>query len=994
METTDIKGGAPTSEEILQNVFKQLQAVVGKTDVKERNANTLADAVKVTKCPTGLVGCNSALLSEATGGILNCPPLDKAPDPLIVDPFGVCYAPESLREEWKDKHVSIDDLINEYSKELLLNLQNSNSLRRAMEEAATGATNRVAVNNIFTSSSTVAAAAVRAGVSTSQASAFLSVFSDKISTDAGRMLTSFVRRGAEFEVLYSLYVAMLFSRTSKAIVLRSYNTIGSMYTPETSSGGAATIQYLPTRFLNAIGNFWVFSLKMIILSAFSKVNDGYFVAVAAAKNSFQMLELARRDLAQARRTPIAGGEVTDVAGGDVAGGDVAGGVITLVSKTTDIAELQKRVMGASKAFQFKQVELAEALNVAFSEESMVSATQAIEQMSKLAPSLTDVPVLGSKLMKALETLYQDKKALSDFTSMGVSLGASFRVPSAPRGLSSSALAQLRGIEGDAARRNAARAASAAAAREVIDLSADDFVAPGLPYEPMSSGRSAAELEARRRTASRLLNRVRSAEGVAADFGDAYDEERMRSMRAQQRVQEIGEAYTAERANYLQERGRVATLQRALEANQRGTGVVSGLAQGFVDVVSAVGLGGGNVEGGDDYMSDNEFYGGEDMSPEMRAFLEGGEELKGGAIAPAHTSPEAIRKAVGYTPPETADEKKVREQLAAKGYPVTVFDVHSCPTSVNKTGNTYGTGNKWVETKNPWALCQAQMGYQFKTPRGFCYPEGMSCYDPENIVGARKALERNLDKAAIWQTLASTLNAIKRTEFDAWAAKKRAEIRADPANYEISDKEVEEIVQLHMPVKYKNLPNAMAVQTMVTVSAELANAINELNPQNDDAERKMLAEILESSGTFEASWRDANPVVQSENIDRIASGLVASASNCSEVSIKQHEEVPLNIRGTAGCNVLDIGGEKSHVPSDVYNRIDMEKIQKGEAADPLVLWWRKYDHAKKAEHAKKISKLRAALDPHNDIHSPQKQTILAMAQKALGPAGREALKSHL
>ncbi len=913
METTDIKGGAPTSEEILQNVFKQLQAVVGKTDVKERNANTLADAVKVTKCPTGLVGCNSALLSEATGGILNCPPLDKAPDPLIVDPFGVCYAPESLREEWKDKHVSIDDLINEYSKELLLNLQNSNSLRRAMEEAATGATNRVAVNNIFTSSSTVAAAAVRAGVSTSQASAFLSVFSDKISTDAGRMLTSFVRRGAEFEVLYSLYVAMLFSRTSKAIVLRSYNTIGSMYTPETSSGGAATIQYLPTRFLNAIGNFWVFSLKMIILSAFSKVNDGYFVAVAAAKNSFQMLELARRDLAQARRTPIAGGEVTDVAGGDA--GDVAGGVITLVSKTTDIAELQKRVVGASKAFQFKQVELAEALNVAFSEESMVSATQAIEQMSKLAPSLTDVPVLGSKLMKALETLYQDKKALSDFTSMGVSLGASIRVPSAPRGLSSSALSQLRGIEGEyAARRNAARAA---AAREVIDLSAED------------------------------------------------------------EVQFVGQE--GPDVQFVEQRGVVGSAVNAALA-------LPGAALRAVGVI-----GGGST---DDYVSDNEFYGGEDMSPEMRAFLEGGEELKGGAIAPAHTSPEAIRKAVGYTPPETADEKKVREQLAAKGYPVTVFDVHSCPTSVNKTGNTYGTGNKWVETKNPWALCQAQMGYQFKTPRGFCYPEGMSCYDPENIVGARKALERNLDKAAIWQTLASTLNAIKRTEFDAWAAKKRAEIRADPANYEISDKEVEEIVQLHMPVKYKNLPNAMAVQTMVTVSAELANAINELNPQNDDAERKMLAEILESSGTFEASWRDANPVVQSENIDRIASGLVASASNCSEVSIKQHEEVPLNIRGTAGCNVLDIGGEKSHVPSDVYNRIDMEKIQKGEAADPLVLWWRKYDHAKKAEHAKKISKLRAALDPHNDIHSPQKQTILAMAQKALGPAGREALKSHL
>ena len=952
MDHTDIAGGA-TPEEILQNVYKQLGTVIGKTEEKQRNANTLADAVKVAKCPAGLVGCNSSALMEATGGILNCPPLSAAPDPLIVDPFGVCYAPESLRAEWKDKHVSIDDLINEYSKELLLNLQNSNNLRRAMEEAANGATNRVAVNNVFTGSASVSTAAGRAGITFSQASAFLSVFSDKVSTEGARMLASFVRRGSDAEVYFSLLVAMLHSRTSKAAILRNFNTLGRMYTNETAAGNS--LPYLADAFQTAIGNFWVFSLKMIVISCFSKVHDGYFVSVAAAKNAYEMLAIARRDLEQARaRRPIAGGEVpiaggeVPIAGGEapIQGGEVEGGKIPdlNIPASTTVGDMQKRVAGATKAWSFKQVEIAEALSVAFSPESIASANKAVEEMSKLAPALTDVPILGAKLTEVLRDLYSESKRLATFTTRGTSIAATMR-PSGP------SAQQVASINQQFAARRAAQ-------------QQDDYVPPLESPYPSSEGR---DLEQRRRAYEARLRRQVEAERAG--------------VRASTRLAE-------------QARARVPPPTR---------GIVSGVAHAAVDLISGLGLGGG-TEGGpdggmyDDYTSDSsdDFYGGEDMSAEMREFLQGGEVLQGGLAPPAHTSPDVIRKAVGRseTHNETADEKKVREQLAAKGYPVTVYEVASCPTSVNKTGNTYGTGNKWVETKNPWALCQAQMGYQFKTPHGFCYPEGMSCYDNEDVKGARKALERQLDKAAIWQTLASTLNSIKRTEYDAWVAKKRAEIRADPSNYEISDKEVDEIVQLHMPPKFKSLPNTMAVQTMVTVSAELANAMEELNPKGDDAEHKFLAEILEASGTFEASWRDADLKRQEENIDRIATGLVKEAKKCTEDSIKQHNELPRNIRPTTGCNVLDIGGEKAHVPSDVFARIDMEKLEKGEPADPLVMWWRKYDHAKKEEHAKKIAKLRAALNPSNSIATSQRDTLAALASKAVGPYARSALNEHL
>jgi hypothetical protein len=67
-----------------------------------------------------LVGCNPRELLEATAGQLNCPPKEKALDPMVWDEDGrLCYAKKVLIDAWKqvklDKHgkVIYEDVIND-----------------------------------------------------------------------------------------------------------------------------------------------------------------------------------------------------------------------------------------------------------------------------------------------------------------------------------------------------------------------------------------------------------------------------------------------------------------------------------------------------------------------------------------------------------------------------------------------------------------------------------------------------------------------------------------------------------------------------------------------------------------------------------------------------------------------------------------------------------------------------------------------------------------
>lgn len=117
----------------LAQLAKNLDTLTAQVDQK-RNANSTADAVVMSgSCPAPLVGCNAAALYEATGGQLTCPPLDQAPDPIITDHKGrICYAPASLREEWKGKNLNIRDLMEKYAVKLVKMLENGNRDRKSV----------------------------------------------------------------------------------------------------------------------------------------------------------------------------------------------------------------------------------------------------------------------------------------------------------------------------------------------------------------------------------------------------------------------------------------------------------------------------------------------------------------------------------------------------------------------------------------------------------------------------------------------------------------------------------------------------------------------------------------------------------------------------------------------------------------------------------------------------------------------------------------------
>lgn len=118
---------------------------------RRSGTNVLADAAKFDKCPAPLVGCSASELYKATGGELTCPELGMAPDPLIVDAKGrVCYAKQDILDHWMEvgpdgkkryKKISVENLINKYSQELLekfLDPNNKKLLIAASQAARNG----------------------------------------------------------------------------------------------------------------------------------------------------------------------------------------------------------------------------------------------------------------------------------------------------------------------------------------------------------------------------------------------------------------------------------------------------------------------------------------------------------------------------------------------------------------------------------------------------------------------------------------------------------------------------------------------------------------------------------------------------------------------------------------------------------------------------------------------------------------------------------------
>jgi hypothetical protein len=133
---------------------KDVQESSSDLDVKVKRragTNVLADAVKLDKCPPPLVGCSASELFKATGGELTCPDQSMAPEPLVIDGKGrVCYAEQDILNQWMEvgpngekrfKPISIESLMNKYSKQLLekfLDPNNKKLLIAASQAARNG----------------------------------------------------------------------------------------------------------------------------------------------------------------------------------------------------------------------------------------------------------------------------------------------------------------------------------------------------------------------------------------------------------------------------------------------------------------------------------------------------------------------------------------------------------------------------------------------------------------------------------------------------------------------------------------------------------------------------------------------------------------------------------------------------------------------------------------------------------------------------------------
>jgi hypothetical protein len=66
-----------------------------------------------------------------------------------------------------------------------------------------------------------------------------------------------------------------------------------------------------------------------------------------------------------------------------------------------------------------------------------------------------------------------------------------------------------------------------------------------------------------------------------------------------------------------------------------------------------------------------------------------------------------------------------------------------------------------------------------------------------------------------------------------------------------------------------------------------------------------------------------------------------------------------------CDILKTGDGPADavlIPKSINQRIDMEKLAKGEPVDPIVNWWRTYYGAKAHEEAKKIAKIASKVSP--------------------------------
>jgi hypothetical protein len=408
-------------------------------------------------------------------------------------------------------------------------------------------------------------------------------------------------------------------------------------------------------------------------------------------------------------------------------------------------------------------------------------------------------------------------------------------------------------------------------------------------------------------------------------------------------------------------------------------------------------GGEDIEGGEG----EDIEGGDDWESFADRLLNGGATLRGGAKGPAHSNPEVIVDAMARSsgPKFGSKDKEAIQKLHKKlydqyGQEVVYFYDDKCPSYLHSHNNTFGApGEKrWVETKNPWAKCQEQMGFQFVSKNGFCYPYGMTCFPEDDLVSTTIKTVDTMDN---WIQLTKIYNSVQQKKYNDFLEAEKARIRTEPQNADLTDAEVEELAKRHVPPELEGVPEFGAVQTLVTLSTQLEDAVSEITTTSDANQREEIKRILRATGSMRDDWADEDKIMEAANLQRIASSLLDDAKKCTDASVAisnnvAADQVTLKLGQVAApgqanaltnlpstvkpavitdaankCDVLKTGDGPADavlIPKTINQRIDMEKLAKGEPVDPIVNWWRTYYGAKAHEEAKKIAKIASKVSP--------------------------------
>ena len=417
----------------------------------------------------------------------------------------------------------------------------------------------------------------------------------------------------------------------------------------------------------------------------------------------------------------------------------------------------------------------------------------------------------------------------------------------------------------------------------------------------------------------------------------------------------------------------ASLPPSANGSSRGFAVLGALKGGDVD-----------IEGGEDWEGFAESF------------------LSGGAV-PAHSMPDAVHKYVSGHASAYEKSKEIKEldkKLASQGYKVTSFYSEQCPSYLKDTNNTFGAPNekRWVETKHAWAKCQEQMGFQFVSKNGFCYPYGMTCYPEDDLISTTHKTAETMDN---WIQLAKVYNNVQQKKYVEWLQGEKARIRAEPQNEGLTDKEVEDLAKQHIPKDLQGIPEFGAVQTLVTLGAQLEDAVSEITSSSDIAQREAIKRILRDTRVLEEEWVDSNAQVQNAQMDAVARGLIDSSKDCTTASLaitnklseidRRYAMNSAAARGATGfasdgspvmsyllspteqaavakateCATLPTGPKDSDVvliPKKIESRIDREALARGEPTDPIVDWWRKYYQQRVKEDSKKTISIASKVSP--------------------------------